>query len=168
MSKVQVGDKINLKKEMGPFKKIGSICTVTDIGDDGSIKFESSDFPGYGVMSEDELDKYFDIIVPIEPSNDGLESLNDDELNKAAEILKNQLEKYEKAIAKRKEGKLYLGELEPGEIFLDQEGVKYIIVKHFLDCDKSAVCLAKWPYNFPYSLMLFDSNELVKRVDDQK
>ena len=121
-------------------------------------------------MSEDELDKYFDVIDQEKPLLDGLESLNDKELNKAAEILRCQLEKYEKAIAERKEKeeKLYLGELEPGEIFLDREGVKYIIVRHFLDCDKSAVCLAKWPYDLPYSLMLFNSDELVKRVDDQK
>ena len=42
MSKVKVGDKIKLKKEMGPLTDIGIICTVKEIDSRGNIIFSNN------------------------------------------------------------------------------------------------------------------------------
>ena len=53
------GSKIKLVKPMGVFDKIGEICEVVRIDENAAIKFKCS--IGYGCMSYDELDKYFEI-----------------------------------------------------------------------------------------------------------
>lgn len=95
MSKVKAGDKIKLKKEMGPLTDIGTICTIKEIDSHGNIIFSNKNLLGtLGYMTEDELDKYFEIVK--------LEELNSNDLNNTIEDLKAQLEKYEKAITERK------------------------------------------------------------------
>lgn len=88
MSKVKVGDKIKLKKEMGPLTDIGIICTVKEIDSRGNIIFSNKNLLGLlGYMTEDELDKYFEIVK--------LEELNNNDLNDTIEDLKVRLKECE-------------------------------------------------------------------------
>lgn len=95
MSKVNAGDKIKLKKEMGLLTDIGTICTVEEVDSNGTISFSSTSLPGtLGYMTEDELDKYFEIVK--------LEELNNNDLNDTIEDLKVRLKECEEIVAKRK------------------------------------------------------------------
>ena len=162
MSKVKAGDKIKLKKEMGPLTDIGTICTVKEIDSHGNIIFSNKNLLGtLGLMTEDELDKYFEIMK--------LDELNSNDLNDTIENLKAQLEKYEKAITERKKEKkkkFYLIDLEPGDVFEDEYGSRYIIVKHFYIQRKTLAAFAKDPFNKD-QLILFTSDSYVKKIDDQ-
>lgn len=53
------GSKIKLVKPMGVFDKIGEICEVVRVDENAVITFKCS--IGYGCMSYDELDRYFEI-----------------------------------------------------------------------------------------------------------
>ena len=53
------GSKIKLVKPMGVFDKIGEICEVVRVDENAVITFKCS--IGYGCMSYDELDKYFEV-----------------------------------------------------------------------------------------------------------
>ena len=53
------GSKIKLVKPMGVFDKIGEICEVVRVDESAVITFKCS--IGYGCMSYDELDRYFEI-----------------------------------------------------------------------------------------------------------
>lgn len=162
MSKVQVGDKIKLKKEMGPIKTIGSVCTVRLVKDNGDIEFKSPDIPGYGVMSEDELDKYFEIIDPTKPSFDDLENLNDDELNIVTEDLRNRLIKCEELKKQRK--LVQLSTLCIGDIFSYNDNEYKIISR--LTCNDIFVTLNNNDLRIPY---IINSHIFVKKLlDDQK
>ena len=162
MSKVKVGDKIKLKKEIGPLTDIGTICTVKEIDSHGNIIFLNKNLPGtLGYMTEDELDKYFEIMK--------LEELNSNDLNDTIEDLKAYLKECEEIVAKREkeQNKVRLGELEVGDIFtLENCTAEYRVIDHLSSCtlintafsrDKDAILLA-------YTL---DSNTLVEKVDDQ-
>lgn len=168
MSKVHIGSKIKLKKEMGPFKSIGAICTVRLVKDNGEIQFGGPGVPEYGAMSEDELDKYFEIVDPTKPSFSDPENLNDDDLNAIVEDLKMQLEKYEKVAEERKKQKnlVQLGELYIGDIFT-YKTCKYIVVRRFNDCSKIAVCPVKSIHDIIYSMILCDEDMLVEIPSDQ-
>lgn len=99
MSKVKVGDKIKLKKEMGLLTDIGTICTIEKNNNDGTISFSSTSLPGtLGYMTEDELDKYFEIVK--------LEELNNNDLNATIEDLKTRLKECEEIAANRKKSKI--------------------------------------------------------------
>ena len=162
MSKVKVGDKIKLKKEMGPLTDIGTICTVKEIDSYGNIIFLNKNLPGtLGYMTEDELDKYFEIMK--------LEELNSNDLNDTIEDLKAYLKECEEIVAKREkeQNKVRLGELGVGDIFtLENYNAEYRVIDHLSSCtliintsfsrDKDVI--------LPYIL---DSNTLVKKVDDQ-
>ena len=164
MSNVKIGDKIKLKKEMGLLTDIGTICTIEKINNDGTISFSSTSLPGtLGYMTEDELDKYFEIVK--------LEELNSNDLNDTIEDLKARLKECEEIVAKRKkeQNKVRLGELEVGDIFtLEKYTAEYRVIDHLSNCtlvintsfsrDKDAILPA-------YTL---DSNTLVKKVDDQE
>ena len=163
MSKVKAGDKIKLKKEMGPLTDIGTICTVKEIDSYGNIIFFNKNLPGtFGYMTEDELDKYFEIVK--------LEELNSNDLNDTIEDLKTRLKECEEIIAKREkeQNKVRLGELEIWDIFtLENCNAEYRVIDHLSSCtlvintafsrDKDAILPA-------YTL---DSDVLVKKVDDQ-
>ena len=62
------GDLIRLVRPMGIFNNIGEVCEVTDISEEGIISFR---FGGshLGCMSEDEFEKYFEL-VEIEDDNE--------------------------------------------------------------------------------------------------
>ena len=62
-------------------------------------------------MTEDELDKYFEIVK--------LEELNNNDLNDTIEDLKVRLKECEEIVAKRKkeQNKVHLGDLEVGGYF---------------------------------------------------
>lgn len=53
------GSKIKLVKPMGVFDKIGEICEVVRVDENAVITFKCS--IGYGCMSYDELDRYFEV-----------------------------------------------------------------------------------------------------------
>lgn len=53
------GSKIKLVKPMGVFDKIGEICEVVRVDENAIITFKCS--IGYGCMSYDELDRYFEV-----------------------------------------------------------------------------------------------------------
>ena len=165
MSKVKAGDKIKLKKKMGTFDSIGSICTVRHVTKNGEIEFGGPDVPGCGCMSADELDKYFEIVDPINPSFSDPENLNDDDLNAATEDLKAQLEKYEKVIAERKKQKnlVQLDALYTGDIFTYSK-IEYKVVSRLNDTDVLITMNFKGTRT-PY---VMDSSTYVKKVDDQK
>lgn len=59
-----VGSKIKLKKKMGVFDNIGSICEVIDIQPSGIICFK---FGGchLGCMSYDEYERYFEKVEEV-------------------------------------------------------------------------------------------------------
>ena len=163
MSKVKVEDKIKLKKEMGPLTDIGTICTVKEIDSHGNIIFSNKNLLGMlGYMTEDELDKYFEIVK--------LEKLNNNDLNDTIEDLKVRLKECEEIVAKRKkeQNKVRLGDLEVGEIFtLENCNAEYRVIDHLSSCtlvintafsrDKDAILPA----------YILDSDVLVKKVDDQ-
>lgn len=162
MSKVNAGDKIKLKKEMGLLTDIGTICTVKEVDSNGTISFSSTSLPGtLGYMTEDELDKHFEIMR--------LEELNDNDLNTTIEDLKARLKEYEEIVAKRKneQNKVRLGELEVGDIFtVENYTAEYRVVDHL----SSYTMIIKTSFSRDKDVMLpyiLDSNTLVKKVDDQ-
>lgn len=53
------GSRIKLVKPMGMFDKVGEICEVVKVNEDAVITFKCS--IGYGCMSYDELDRYFEV-----------------------------------------------------------------------------------------------------------
>ena len=59
--------KIKLKKPMGCFDNLGEVCEIVKIDtDENVINFRfGADGVHLGVMSGDELEKYFDVIEPI-------------------------------------------------------------------------------------------------------
>lgn len=58
--------KIKLKKPMGCFDNLGEVCEIVKIDtDENVINFRfGADGVHLGVMSGDELEKYFDVIEP--------------------------------------------------------------------------------------------------------
>lgn len=112
MSKVKVGDKIKLIKKMGPLTEIGTVCTISSVDDEG-IKFSSPTFSGYGCMTEDELNTYFEIVKDDE-------DLSDDELQGSIDELRERLHKLEEIVEERKEEtkKVPLKNLRPGDRFV--------------------------------------------------
>lgn len=162
MSKVKVGDKIKLKKEMGPLTDIGTICTVKEIDSHGNIIFLSKNLLGtLGYMTEDELDKYFEIVK--------LEELNNNDLNDTIEDLKVRLKECEEIVAKRKkeQNKVRLGDLEVGDIFtLENYTAEYRVIDHLSSC----TLVINTSFSRDKDVMLpyiLDYNTLVKKVDDQ-
>ena len=162
MSKVKVGDKIKLKKEMGPLTDIGTICTIKEIDSHGNISFSSTSLPRtLGYMTEDELDKYFEIVK--------LEELNNNDLYDTIEDLKARLKECEEIVTKREkeQNKVRLGDLEVGDIFtVENYNTEFRVIDHLSNCtliintsfsrDKDKILPA-------YTL---DSNTLVEKVDD--
>lgn len=59
--KVQKNDKLRLIKPMGLFRNIGEICIV-DTVDDCTVSFYSEKSHIWGCMSEDEVEKYFELV----------------------------------------------------------------------------------------------------------
>ena len=163
MSKVKVGDKIKLKKEMGLLTDIGTICTVKEIDSYGNIIFSSKNLPGtLGYMTEDELDKYFEIVK--------LEELNNNDLNDTIEDLKARLKECEDIVAKRKkeQNKVHLGDLEVGDIFtVGNYTAEYRVVDHLSSC--TMIINTSFPSNEYIMIPTYtlDSNTIVKKVDDQ-
>lgn len=164
MSKVKVGDKIKLKKEMGPLTDIGTICTVKEIDSHGNIIFLSKNLSGtLGYMTEDELDKYFEIVK--------LEELNNNDLNDTIEDLKVRLKECEEIVAKRKkeQNKVRLGDLEVGDIFiLKNYTAEYRVIDHLSSC----TLVINTSFSRDKDVMLpaytLDSNTLVEKVDVQE
>lgn len=64
---VKAGDRIILKKEMGAFKNIGEECIVLSVNDN-IISFRFGNGLHLGCMSEDELNKYFDVVIKDAPT----------------------------------------------------------------------------------------------------
>ena len=162
MSKVKVGDKIKLKKEMGPLTDIGTICTIKEIDSHGNIIFSYKNLLGIlGYMSEDELDKYFEIVK--------LEELNNNDLNNTIEDLKARLKECEEIVVKRRkeQNKVRLGDLEVGDIFtLENCIAKYRVIDHL----SNFTLIINISFSSDKDIMLpyiLDSNTLVKKVDDQ-
>ena len=159
MSKVKVGDKIKLKKEMGLLTDIGTICTIEKINNDGIISFSSTSLPGtLGYMTEDELDKYFEIVK--------LEELNSNDLNDTIEDLKARLKECEEIVAKRKkeQNKVRLGDLEVGDIFEVENYVfRYRVVGHL----QNYTMATGVTFGEVLSTYTINSDILVKKVDDQ-
>ena len=163
MSKVKIGDKIKLKKEMGPLTDIGTICTVEKIDSNGSISFSSTSLPGtLGYMTEDELDKYFEIVK--------LEELNNNDLYDTIEDLKARLKECEEIAAKREkeQNKVRLGELEVGDIFtVKNYASEYRVIDHlssytlFINISFCSDKDAMLPY-------VLNSDVFVKKVDAQE
>ncbi len=159
MSKVKVGDKIKLKKEMGLLTDIGAICTVEEVGSNGTIIFSSESLPyTLGYMTEDELDKHFEIMR--------LEELNDNDLNTTIEDLKARLKEYEEIVAKRKkeQNKVRLGELEVGDIFtVENYTAEYRVISHL----QKYTMVVSASIDGMLPVCTFKSDTLVKKVDDQ-
>lgn len=163
MSKVKVGDKIKLKKEMGPLTDIGTICTIKEIDSRGNIIFLNKNLPGtLGYMTEDELDKYFEIVK--------LEELNNNDLNDTIEDLKVRLKECEEIVAKRKkeQNKVRLGDLEVGDIFtVENYASEYRVVDHLSNCTMVVGTSFSHDKDVILSTYIIDSNILVEKVDDQ-
>ena len=62
---LNIGDKIVLKKAMGAFTNVGEVCEVKTITDN-LIGFSFGNGIHMGYMSEDELNKYFEVQKPAE------------------------------------------------------------------------------------------------------
>lgn len=58
--------KIKLKRSMGCFENVGEVCEIVNIdAGDNTLSFKfGKDGMHLGVMSSDELDKYFDVVEP--------------------------------------------------------------------------------------------------------
>lgn len=164
MSKVKVGDKIKLKKEMGPLTDIGTICTVKEIDSHGNIIFSNKNLPGtLGYMTEDELEKYFEIMK--------LEELNNNDLNATIEDLKARLKECEEIAAKRKKehNKVRLGDLEVGDIFIvENYASEYRVVDHLSNCTMVVGTSFSHDKDVILSTYVIDSDIFVKKVYDQK
>ena len=164
MSKVKVGDKIKLKKEMGPLTDIGTICTIKEIDSCGNIIFSNKNLLGLlGYMSEDELDKYFEIMK--------LEELNNYDLNDTIEDLKARLKECEEIVAKREkeQNKVRLGELEVGDIFtVENYASEYRVVDHLSNCTMVVGTSFSHDKDVILSTYVIDSNILVEKVDNQE
>ena len=164
MSKVKVGDKIKLKKEMGPLTDIGTICTIKEIDSRGNIIFSNKNLLGLlGYMSEDELDKYFEIMK--------LEELNNYDLNDTIEDLKARLKECEEIVAKREkeQNKVRLGELEVGDIFtVENYASEYRVVDHLSNCTMVVGTSFSHDKDVILSTYVIDSNILVEKVDNQE
>lgn len=80
------GSRIKLVKPMGVFDKIGEVCEVTDVSEDGIISFK---FNGshLGCMSHNEFEKYFELVED--------KKLFEKETNKNAENMTENQEVYE-------------------------------------------------------------------------
>ena len=159
MSKVKIGDKIKLKKEMGPLTDISTICTVKEIDSHGNIIFSNKNLLGtLGLMTEDELDKYFEIVK--------MEELNSNDLNDTIEDLKARLKECEEIVAKRKkeQNKVRLGDLEVGDIFEVENYVfRYRVVGHL----QNYTMATGVTFGEVLSTYTINSDILVKKVDDQ-
>lgn len=166
MNKVKVGDKIKLKKEMGPLTNIGTICTIKKISNDGTISFSSTNLPGtIGYMTKDELDTYFEIMK--------IEELNNNDLNAAIEDLKARLKECEEIISKRKkeQNKVRLGELEVGDIFelgLENYATKYRVIDHLSNCTMVVGMSFSHDKKVLLPAYVLNSDVLVKKVDNQE
>lgn len=164
MSKVNAGDKIKLKKEMGLLTDIGSICTVEEVSSNGTIRFSSESLPGtLGYMTEDELDKYFEIVK--------LEELNNNDLYDTIEDLKTRLKECEEIVAKREneQNKVRLGELKTGDIFtVENYASEYRVVDHLSNCTMVVGTSFSHIKDVILSTYVIDSNTLVEKVDDQE
>ena len=164
MSKVKVGDKIKLKKEMGPLTDIGTICTIKEIDSHGNIIFLNKNLLGtLGLMTEDELNKYFEIVK--------LEELNNNDLNDTIEDLKVRLKECEEIVSKRKkeQNKVRLGDLEVGDIFTVENYVsKYRVVDHLSNCTMVIRIHFSYYKNAILPAYTLNSNTLVEKVDNQE
>ena len=164
MSKVKVGDKIKLKKEMGPLTDIGTICIIKEIDSHGNIIFLSKNLSGtLGYMTEDELDKYFEIVK--------LEELNNNDLNDTIEDLKVRLKECEEIVAKRKkeQNKVRLGDLEPGDIFVAENYTsKHLVVGHLQNYTMVISTSFSYDKNVRLPVCVFNSNIFVEKVDDKE
>lgn len=160
MSKVKVGDKIKLKKEMGPLTDIGIICTVKEIDSRGNIIFSNKNLLGLlGYMTEDELDKYFEIVK--------LEELNNNDLNDTIEDLKVRLKECEEI--KKEKNKVRLGALEVGNIFTVENYIaEYRVIDHLSSC--TLIANTSFPCDKHAMLPAYtlDSNTLVEKVNVQE
>ncbi len=103
--------------------------------------------------------------MPVKPSFDDLEDLDDDALNATVVGLKEQLEKYEKVVEERKKQRnlVTLDELIVGDTFIYNE-VEYKFVHRLNYTDILVTVNSKGP-RIPY---VMDYSTYVKRVDDQK
>lgn len=164
MSKVKVGDKIKLEKGMGPLTDIGTICTIKEIDSYGNIIFSNKNLPGtLGYMTEDELEKYFEIMK--------LEELNNNDLNATIEDLKARLKECEEIAAKRKKehNKVRLGDLEVGDIFIvENYASEYRVVDHLSNCTMVVGTSFSHDKDVILSTYVIDSDIFVKKVYDQK
>lgn len=163
MSKVKIGDKIKLKKEMGPLTDIGTICTIKEIDSHGNIIFLNKNLPGtLGYMTEDELDKYFEIVK--------LEELNNNDLYDTIEDLKARLKECEEIVTKREkeQNKVRLGDLEVGDIFtVANYTSEYRVVDHLSSCTLIINTSFSRDKDIILPIYTLDSNTLVEKVDDQ-
>lgn len=159
MSKVNAGDKIKLKKEMGLLTDIGTICTIKEIDSHGNIIFSNKNLSGtLGYMTEDELDNYFEIVK--------LEELNNNDLNNTIKDLKVQLKECEEIVAKREkeQNKVRLGDLEVGDIFtLENYTAEYRVISHL----QKYTMVVSASIDGMLTVCTFKSDTLVKKVDDQ-
>lgn len=73
---LRVGDKIVLKKKMGAFTNIDEVCEVIAI-EDHTISFKFGNGMHIGCMSEDELDKYFDVLNEAQQTTVTEDTIND-------------------------------------------------------------------------------------------
>ena len=151
MSKVKVGDKIKLIKKMGPLTEIGTVCTIDRVDDEG-IKFSSPIFSGYGCMTEDELNTYFEIAMDDE-------DFSDDEIQSSINELRERLHKLEEIAEERKEkAKLTpLKNLKPGDRFITSGKRKYVVLNQNIN---GTLVTTYGPYaeNVAYKLIQFDSD----------
>lgn len=78
---IEKGNEIRLIRPMGVFDNIGEVCEVTDVSEDGVISFK---FGGchLGCMSYNEFEKYFELVVR--------EEISDDEDNKTDDMKESQ------------------------------------------------------------------------------
>lgn len=163
MSKVKIGDKIKLKKEMGPLTDIGTICTVKKIDSHGNIIFSNKNLLGMlGLMTEDEIDEYFEIVK--------LKELNNNDLNDTIEDLKTRLKECEEIAAKREkeQNKVRLGDLEVGDIFtLENYTAEYRVADHLSSCTLIINISFSRDKDIMLPAYILDSNTVVKKVDDQ-
>ncbi len=163
MSKVKVGDKIKLKKEMGPLTDIGTICTVKEIDSHGNIIFSNKNLPGtLGYMTEDELEKYF--TIEVNESKDTKFICNEYDLNNITQGVAQSLRdlgQIKSMIAQKVITTLPVRKLEVGDVFTYLSR-KYVVLRKFYTDSKVAVCPLNCIDDIIHSMVLFNMDELVE------
>lgn len=127
------------------------MCTISSVDDEG-IKFSSPTFSGYGCMTEDELNTYFEIVKDDE-------DLSDDELQGSIDELRERLHKLEEIVEERKEEtkKVPLKNLRPGDRFVTSGKREYIVLNHDVNGVLVTTC-GPYAENVVYKLIQFDSD----------